>query len=162
MTTHDDDSRLSTTIGASFDHDFNIFAQKVRELASGLSEEEFWTKPYPYGNSVGHLVLHLTGNLSYYIGTQIAQTGYVRNRDREFTDTDRRPKEDVLKALDETVAMVAQTVLAQSAQEWVLPYQATGVDVSTRFNVVLLCAEHFHHHIGQMIYLVKERERQRR
>jgi hypothetical protein len=37
--------------------------------------------------SAGHLPLHLTGNLNYYIGAQIAATGYVRDRDREFTES---------------------------------------------------------------------------
>jgi len=59
---------------------------RVRELAAPLTEKQFWTKPYPYGNSFGHLVLHLTGNLNYYIGAQIANTGYVRDRAREFTE----------------------------------------------------------------------------
>ena len=57
---------------------------RIRELAAPLSNEQFWQKPYPYGNSFGHLVLHLTGNLNYYIGAQIANTGYVRDRPREF------------------------------------------------------------------------------
>ena len=38
-----------------------IFAAHARQLAVELSEDEFWTRPYPYGNTFGHLVLHLTG-----------------------------------------------------------------------------------------------------
>ncbi len=61
-------------------------AARVRELAAPLTSAQFWQKPFPFGNSFGHLVLHLTGNLNYYIGAQIAKTGYVRDRPREFND----------------------------------------------------------------------------
>lgn len=61
--------------------------ERIRELASTLSEQQFWTKSYPYGNSFGHLVLHLSGNLNYYIGTQIANTEYLRDRECEFTES---------------------------------------------------------------------------
>src|SRR5437870_10527990 len=59
---------------------------------------------YPYGNSVGHLVLHMTGNLNYYIGARVAGTGYVRDRDREFTDGQPPRKDEALGAFDRTIA----------------------------------------------------------
>ena len=58
----------------------------MHRLAEGLSDVQFWARPYPYGNSMGHLVLHLTGNLNFYIGREMAGTGYVRDREREFHD----------------------------------------------------------------------------
>src|SRR5262245_9038952 len=54
-------------------------ARKLLALVQPLSDDQLWTRPYPYGNSIGHLLLHLTGNLSYYIGAEIGGTGYVRN-----------------------------------------------------------------------------------
>ena len=91
---------------------------RVRELSAPLTEEQFWTKPFSYGNSFGHLVLHLTGNLNYYIGAQIANTGYVRDRAREFTEPNPPSKEEALKRLDHAVAMVIQTIRAQSPEDW--------------------------------------------
>jgi len=146
-------------MAAAFGRNFRAFAARTRLLAGELSDEQFWTRPHPYGNSFGHLVLHLTGNLNYYIGAQIAGTGYVRDRDREFTDTSRRPKDAVLQALDDTVTLVVATLDAQTADDWTRAYTAVGSDEQTRFGVVLRCAEHFHHHLGQMIYLVKAHTR---
>src|SRR5215210_4432901 len=110
----DDDSRdnrmdkLSQTVASGFIHAHGDFARRVHVLSENLSEEQFWSKPYSYGNSFGHLTLHLIGNLNYYIGTQIAHTGYVRDREREFTESDPRPKQEVLKQLDETISMVVK------------------------------------------------------
>ena len=77
---------LHATIANGLSERYSYLADRVRELAAPLSEEQLWQKPFPFGNSFGHLVLHLTGNLNYYIGAEIAGTGYVRHRDREFTE----------------------------------------------------------------------------
>jgi len=132
---------------------------RVRELATPLSNEQFWTKPYPYGNSFGHLVLHLTGNLNYYIGAQIANTGYVRDRPREFSEPNPPSKEDALKGLDTAVAMVTKAIRAQSSPDWSAAYSAVNTNCSNRLDMVLQCAAHMQHHIGQMIYLAYELKR---
>lgn len=149
-------STLSETIANNLIHSYQDFGGRVRDLAGRLDEDQFWVKPYPYGNSVGNLVLHLTGNLSYYIGAEVAGTGYVRDRDREFTD--RRPgrKEEVLAALDAAVGVVVASLRGQGDADWTRPYEGAGEDVRDRFGIYLRCAAHLHHHIGQMIYLVKE------
>jgi uncharacterized damage-inducible protein DinB len=156
-----DAERLSNTAASAFSHYFATFAASARALTSDLSDEEFWRRPYAYGNSVGHLLLHVTGNLNHLIGAQIGGTGYVRDREKEFTDTSRRPREDILRDLEDAVAMVVRTVEEQSAEDWSRAYDAHGVDDPTRFSIILRCAAHFHHHLGQIIYLVKEHARQR-
>jgi hypothetical protein len=120
---------------------------------------QFWFKPFPYGNSFGHLVLHLTGNLNYYIGAQIANTGYVRDRPREFSDPNPPSKEEALKLLDHAVAMVIQTIRTQSPEDWSKPYSGAGTNCSNRLDMTVQCAAHMQHHIGQMIYLGYELRR---
>ena len=144
---------LRETVSSSLAARYVKLAGVVRELAAPLSEEQFWTKPFSFGNSFGHLVLHLTGNLNYYIGAQIAGTGYVRDRPREFSEASRPSKEEVLKTFSDAVEMVVRTVRGQSAEDWSAAYSATGADAKTRFEMVLQCATHLHHHAGQMMYL---------
>lgn len=148
---------LNETIGAGFAGRYEELGAKVRELANPLSDEQFWRKPFSFGNSFGHLVLHLTGNLNYYIGAEVAGTGYVRDRDREFRENARPAKNDVLKRFGEAVAMVARTARAQSEADWSRPYTAMREeDAENRFNIFLRCATHLHHHVGQMTYLQYE------
>lgn len=128
---------------------------KVHELLGPLSTEQLWRRPFPYGNSIGNLILHLTGNLNYYIGAQIAGNGYVRHRDLEFSDHG-KPKDEVLRDFDEAIATTISTVSAQSDCDWSTPYDAQRADGSTRFAQVLACAGHAYHHVGQIIYLQKE------
>ncbi len=144
---------LNETIASSLAARYTKLGGVVRELATLLSEEQFWAKPFSFGNGFGHLVLHLTGNLNYYIGAQIAQTGYVRDRPREFSEASRPSKAEVLKEFDDAVEMVVRTIRSQSADEWSAAYSGTGAEAKTRFEMVLQCATHLHHHIGQMMYL---------
>jgi hypothetical protein len=152
---------LTETMATAFIRRFDAFLDQTVSLAEGVSEGEFWARPYPYGNSIGHLLLHITGNLNYYIGSRITNTGYVRDRDREFADTVHRPKAQVLADLAAAVSMVTQTIRTQSADDWRAPYSATGTDEQDRFAIVLRCTHHFHHHLGQIVYLAKEHARNR-
>ncbi len=145
---------LNCVVASGLAERYETLGSRVRELAAPLTQEQFWIKPFPFGNSFGHLVLHLTGNSNYYIGARIAGTKYVRDRDREFTETRQLPKEEVLQSFDETIAMVLRTVRAQSAEDWTASYNAVGAEnVANRFQMVLRCAAHLDHHVGQMIYL---------
>jgi len=151
---------LSSTITKGFSLLYQDLGRRVHALAEKLSEDQFWTKPYPYGNSVGHLTLHMSGNLNYYIGAHIAGTGYVRDRDREFSESAPPSKEEALRRLDEAVELVVRTIEAQTADSWATEYRASGADsVENRFQIVLRCAAHFQHHLGQLIYLVNEQQK---
>ncbi len=146
-------SNLKDTIASGLTARYIKLAGIARELATPLSEEQFWAKPFAFGNSFGNLVLHLTGNLNYYIGTQIAQTGYVRDRPLEFSDSTRPSKAEVLKNFDQAIEMVVRTIDSQSEDDWVKEYTAVGSDAHNRYGIVLSCATHLHLHIGQMMYL---------
>ena len=153
-------SDLHATLLSVLTDRFAANASRVRELAASIGGDQFWQKPFSFGNSFGHLVLHLTGNLNYYIGAQIAQTGYVRDRPREFNDSNPPSKEEALKRLDDAVAMAQQTIRSQSPHDWSKEYSGAGATAPNRLDMIVQCAAHMQHHIGQMIYLAYEWKRQ--
>jgi len=144
---------LRATVASGLTARYEKLAGVLRELTAPLGEEQFWAKPFPFGNSIGHLVLHLTGNLNYYVGAQIAATGYVRDRPLEFSDAMRPSKAEVLKKFDQAIRMVIHTINKQSAEDWWKEYTGVGADASTRFEMTLQCALHLNLHIGQIMYL---------
>jgi hypothetical protein len=151
---------LDKTLASVLSDRYAANASRVRELAAPLNNAQFWHKPFAYGNSFGHLVLHLTGNLNYYIGAQIANTGYVRDRPREFNDANPPSKDEALRRFDAAVEMVLKTIRAQSPEDWSAEYSGAGTDARTRLDIVIICAAHMQHHIGQMIYLGYELQQQ--
>jgi uncharacterized damage-inducible protein DinB len=150
-------SKLSETIVEDLAAYYGMVREQTHKWVDPLSTEQIWRNPYGYGNSVGHLLLHMTGNLNYYIGARVAGTGYVRDRDREFTETQKKSKEEALAAFDKTIDMVIETIRKQSAEDWLKPYSAEREPEATeRFHIFLRCAGHAYHHVGQIIYLARE------
>jgi hypothetical protein len=154
-------SELDQTLTSVLTGRYTAYAARVRELAAPPTNAQFWQKPFPFGNSFGHLVLHLTGNLNYYIGAQIAGTGYVRDRPREFNDPNPPSKEEALGNFENAVGMVLETIRKQRPEDWSREYLGVGSDARNRLDIVVICAAHVQHHIGQMIYLGYELSRQR-
>ena len=149
-------SGLQSMLPAILADRYSAHGRRIHELAEALSEDQFWRKPFPFGNSFGHLVLHLTGNLSYYIGAQIASTGYVRDRPREFSDAAPPSKAEALARFDDAVATAARAIRRQTPEDWSAEYAAVGTNVTNRLAILLVCDGHMQHHIGQMIYLLEQ------
>lgn len=147
---------LASTLASALTTRYQKLSAALHDQAAPLTEDEFWAKPFPYGNSVGHLILHLTGNLNYYVGAEIAHTGYVRDRPQEFSEATRPAKKEVLNNFDQAIVTVIRTIEAQSPEDWSKPYAAKGTEARTRLEILVICATHLHHHIGQMMYLAFE------
>jgi uncharacterized damage-inducible protein DinB len=148
---------LSPLVAAGLSLHAERVRQRVHSLIGPLSHEQLWKRPYGYGNSAGHLVLHLTGNLNYYVGARIMNTGYVRDRPKEFADTSQRAKDDVLRAFDQAVDLLLGALGAQREADWSRPIEAVGAeDVKDRLSMFVRCVAHLDHHSGQMIYICKE------
>lgn len=150
-------SALSESLGAALASEYRHRAAELHKWVDPLSEEQFWRNPFSHGNSVGHLVLHLTGNLSYYVGARIAGTNYVRNRDLEFSEPRKLPKGEVLQKFDQTIATVVASIERQTEADWTAPYTAEREpDSKNRVTLFIRCASHLYHHVGQIIYLSRE------
>jgi uncharacterized damage-inducible protein DinB len=150
-------AELNETVGAGLAAYYEFIAVHLHKWVDPVTNEQFWRKPYRYGNSVGHLVLHLTGNLNYYIGARVAETGYVRDRDREFADKNPPHKDEALRNFDRAISMVVAAIRKQGAEDWSKPYTAElEPEAENRFHIFLRCAGHAYHHVGQIVYLTRE------
>jgi Protein of unknown function (DUF1572) len=148
---------MNDVICAGFVKALRNYATRVHQWAAPLDEQQFWSKPFDHGNSFGHLVLHLTGNLNYYLGQQLLNTGYIRNRELEFTDPNPPTKSEALARFDAAVEVAMRAVESQTPDYWARDYQATGMpEGMNRFDAVMQCTAHIYHHVGQMIYIHKQ------
>src|SRR6266487_915029 len=119
----------------------------IRELAGPLSEQQFWAKPLDPGNSVGHLVLHLSGNLNHFVGAGLGETGYVRDREREFTETQVPTRSESLARLDEAVALFRRVVEGLPEERFTQPHPEARM--GTVMNALVRLLAHFALHRGQ-------------
>ena len=102
--------RFAETVRSALIGELEELRDEVRKLADGLNDTQLWQRPFEPSNSVGHLILHLTGNINHFVGAQLGNTGYVREREREFTETDAPPRDQLMRQLDDAVAIFRHVV----------------------------------------------------
>ena len=147
-------SDLARLTADEFGRYFRHLASRVDRAVRSVSEDQLWTKPFPFGNSIGHLVLHLTGNLNHYIGALVAGTDYIRHREHEFIDPVRYPIDELLANFHQAIELVVRTIGAQDEAALATPV-ADQPPIQARLGLFLVCAAHMNNHIGQMSYLVQ-------
>ncbi len=144
---------ITDLLKSSLIRELETLRDAVRDLAAPLDEGQFWKKPLEPGNSVGHLVLHLTGNLNWLVGAQVGGSGYVRDREREFTEANPPAKADALAGLDAAAATFRRVVQGLTAEQLAAPHP------TERFGTVLGAlvsdTSHFSLHRGQMSYIAR-------
>jgi uncharacterized damage-inducible protein DinB len=125
--------------------------RELLELVDPLTEAQFWSKPLDPGNSVGHLILHLTGNLNWFVGANLGGTGYVRDRDREFTEAAPPVKTDALAQLAEAIATSQVLIGSLTPEQLVSPHPETRFGTVT--SALIHLTAHFALHRGQISYI---------
>jgi Protein of unknown function (DUF1572) len=80
-----------------------------KEIELYQDESQLWEILDGTSNSGGNLALHLIGNLNTYFGTNLGNTGYVRNREAEFADKN-IPKKILLKSIEEVNQVVSKVL----------------------------------------------------
>ena len=123
-----------------------------KEIASYKDETKLWALEKGIANSAGNLCLHLIGNLNNYIGKELGGTGYIRNRDLEFSQKD-IPRLELLNKIDETILVVENALDKLTIQQLEEEYPAPVFDytMTTGFFLVHLTA-HLTYHLGQINY----------
>ena len=120
-----------------------------RELDLFADEAAIWKMAPPLSNSAANLALHVAGNLQYFVGTVLGGTGYVRDREREFS---RRSggRAEVKAELQAAMRAVAGTLerLPETQLAGDYPEPVNGVRMRTdRFLMHL--SVHAGYHLGQ-------------
>ena len=144
---------ITDRVKSSFIRELESLRDAVHNLAATLDERQFWTKPLEPGNSFGHLVLHLSGNLNWFVGGQLGGSGFVRDREREFTEATPPGKAEALAALDDAVATFRRVVQGLSAEQLAAPHPTERFGEVV--NALLHLLSHFALHRGQMSYIAR-------
>ena len=133
-----------------------LFRRELEKLKKEIElyqeERNLWIIQKAIANSAGNLCLHLIGNLNTYIGKELGGTGYIRNRDLEFSQKD-IPRDELLKKIDETILVIEKTLDTVTNQQLEEEYPAVvfAEKMTTGFFLIHLLA-HLTYHLGQINY----------
>jgi DNA recombination-dependent growth factor C len=123
------------------------------EILAFKSNEDLWVLKGEIKNSAGTLSQHLCGNLKHFIGATIGMTGYIRNRDLEFSETGLK-KEELIKNIEESIAVIKSSILKLNSDDldkvYKLPFLGKEV---TNGELLLILQSHLAYHLGQINYL---------
>ena len=79
------------------------------ELNAYTGEAKIWQIQDDISNSAGNLALHLIGNLNHFIGATLGNTGYVREREKEFS-LKNVPRAEMIQSIDQVIEIVGNVL----------------------------------------------------
>lgn len=127
---------------------------KLRHCVNALPREMAWARPNDASNSIGNLLVHLTGNVTEWILGGVGGKTISRYRAGEFAQKDGRDASQLLDDL-EAILLKADSVLAGlSAKDLERSIVIQGRE-TTVLGAIYHVVEHFAMHTGQIVFLTK-------
>ena len=140
---------LTNILAELFERDFS---KLKNELTSYKNEANIWKTAGQVSNSAGNLTLHICGSLKHFIGAVLGNSGYVRDREKEFKGEPVELKY-LLQNIDETIDTIKNTLskINTADLEKAFPANVFNGEKTTEFFLVHLVS-HVNYHLGQVNY----------
>ena len=132
----------------------SILPKQIRSCLEELTEEQLWWRPNEESNSVGNLVLHVSGSMRHYLCLSIGGLDYARDRDKEFSERGPMPKSELLSIFDETINQASQVLKQFDISRFTKQTEEPNY-YSSVFEQIFGVATHLAAHTGQIVYITK-------
>ena len=127
---------------------------RILDCLRELSAKQIWWRGNKASNSIGNLVLHLSGNVHQWIISGLGGAPDVRERDKEFDERGPLPRRETENRLKKTVLEACRVISRLTSRDLHRRYMIQGFDV-TGFEALSHVTEHFAYHSGQILYATK-------
>ncbi len=126
----------------------------IERAVAPLSDEQVWSRPNEDSNSIGNLILHLTGNVRQWIVGGVGQLPNERNRQQEFDERQMIARDELLVRL-RVVLGESDAVLAGLGEPDLAERRTIQGSDTTVFEAIYHVVEHFSGHTGQIQWIAK-------
>lgn len=130
------------------------FLPRIRAAVERLTDDQVWWRPNEASNSIGNLMLHLSGNVTQWIVGGVGGQPVTRDRQREFDERTPIPRSELLAALSRAVESAVRILDVLDPAVLAERRVIQGMDV-TVMHAVYHVVEHFSMHTGQILMLTK-------
>jgi uncharacterized damage-inducible protein DinB len=130
------------------------YLPKIERCLEKLTDEQIWWRSNSQSNSIGNLLLHLSGNARQWIVCGLGGEVDARERQTEFDEREAIPREELLSRLRKTVATVDETLGNFDSARLLDEFKIQGTE-STALAAIFHVTEHFSMHTGQIILQTK-------
>ena len=142
-------------IARSQHHLAEDFLPKIERCLGQLTDEQIWWRANEQSNSIGNLLLHLSGNVRQWIVCGLGDATDSRDRDSEFAQRTQIPRAELFERLKRTVNEAVTTLARLDPDKLLEKHRIQGLEVSA-LEAVLHVVEHFSMHAGQIVLLTKQ------
>ena len=132
------------------------FLPKIERAVSVLHDDDIWWRPNDASNSIGNLLLHLSGNVAMWIVGGVGSRPFERNRQQEFDERTHISATELLRRLLATLEQADEVLSSVTDADLLSRRQIQSYDV-TVLDAIYHVVEHFAMHTGQIILLSKAR-----
>lgn len=130
------------------------YLPKIEHCLERLTDEDVWWRADNESNSIGNLLLHLSGNVRQWIVSGVGGETDARVRQQEFDERAIIPRGELLARLKQTLKEVDEVLSRLDAGRILERREIQGYDV-TVLEAIFHVVEHFSMHTGQIILLTK-------
>ena len=140
---------LKDTLLIIFERDLN----KLKTEISYKDEKNMWLVEGAISNSAGNLCVHLIGSLNHFIGAILGGTGYIRERDKEFSVKE-ISREKLVSDIEDLLVLVKRVIskLTKDDFEKKFPIKFGEQEFTTESFFISIAAPHLAYHLGQINY----------
>lgn len=131
-----------------------IIPAQIKAALEELGEDELWWRPNEKSNSVGNLVLHLSGSVRHYLARGLGGHSYERDRPAEFSERGPVPKQELRAIFDETIRLSKETLDSFDTARFGEPSEEPSY-TPTLFHLLFNVSVHMATHAGQIVYIAK-------
>jgi uncharacterized damage-inducible protein DinB len=132
------------------------YLPRILKCLEELSDEDIWWRAHETDNSIGNLLLHLSGNIRQWIMCGLGGAPDTRNRSSEFSERKLIPRAELLAIFSSTIHE-ADAVLGAFDTSRLLEKLHIQVYDVTCLDAISHVVEHVAQHMGQIIYITKLR-----
>ena len=132
------------------------YPTKLRAAVEALPADALWQRPNPQSNSVGNLLVHLSGNVRQWIVSGVGGAANTRDRAAEFAQQRGPAAAELLAELERTLAEADEVLGRLTAEDLGSMRMVQGREL-TVLEAVYHVVEHFALHLGQIILVAKAR-----
>ncbi len=127
---------------------------RILNCLDQLSDDQIWWRPNDSSNSIGNLVLHLSGNVRQWIYSGLGGYPDHRKRQTEFDEHGPMNKAELISRITSAMEMI-KPVIENLPLEELLKKRSVQTFNETGLTILIHVTEHFSYHTGQIAYITK-------
>ena len=145
---------MTAALGREASNELASALSRIKHCLDQLTAEQVWWRSQPAMNSIGNLLLHLSGNVRQWLVSGLGSVPDNRNRPAEFSERGPIPQDELYHKLD-AVVDEAKTVLNQQKAGQLLEVRRIQGNEESGLSALFHSVTHFRGHTQEIVHMTR-------